>query len=51
MRAVNHKAFGVSLHNRYSTFAEFNRETKMAGSAVCDDNDDSTEQEIVVHVE
>lgn len=51
MRTVNHKHedFGVSLHNRYSALAKLNRDTKVADSAVCGDDDHSIEQGIVVH--
>lgn len=49
MRAVvhKHKTFGVSLHNRYTALAELNRDTKVTDSAICDRDDDTTEQGIV----
>lgn len=52
MRVVSHKqdVFDVLLQNSDSVTAELNKTNKVAGTAVCDDND-STGQGIVVHEE
>lgn len=49
VRAVDykHKAFGVSLHNRYNALVELNTDMKGADSVLCDDDNVSTEQGIV----